>query len=149
MNVRALTLLPLLCLIVSLSSAQGVGRDLTRRVRFGRGQTGATLSSVLRPGTSHVYTFRARAGQRMSVRLRLTDKRGAREGDVVFWVQSKKYVAGRNTAILEGIDPRGGAVEWTGQLPLTGEYEIYLSNPEVSDHEILRPLRYAVEVSIE
>ncbi len=144
--VRALMLLPVLCLIMSLASARGVGP--ARRIRLGRGQSAATLSNVLRPGTSHVYTFHARAGQRMSVRLRLTDKRVAREGDVVFWVQSRKYVAGSNSTYLEGIDPRGGEAEWSGQLPLTGEYEIYLSNPGAGDHEILRPLRYAVEVSI-
>lgn len=146
---RALMLLSILCLIVSLASAQSVGHGITRRIRFARGQTTATLSNVLRPDTFHDYLFRARAGQRMSVRLRLTDKRAVRQDDVVFWVQSKEFIAGRNTKILEGIDPRGGEVEWSGQLPLTGEYEIYLTNPEFNDHEVKHPLRYVVEVSIE
>jgi hypothetical protein len=147
---RALTAAFVLFLNVNSALAQSGGRGLTtRRIRFERGHTDATLHHTLRPGTIHVHTFHARAGQRMSVRLRLTGGRAARAGDAVFWVQSKRYIAGRNTTILEGIDPRGGAVDWSGELPLTGEYEIYLSNPEVSDHLIKYSLRYALAVSIE
>jgi hypothetical protein len=67
--------------------------------------------------------------------------------DVVFWVQSKKYVQGRNTALLEGID-KGGVADWSGELPITGEYEIYVSNPPVSDHPVKRALSYKLEVEI-
>lgn len=147
--VRALMVASVLFLVTSSASAQSGSRSFTRRIRFERGRTAAALHHTLRPDTIHIYTFHAHAGQSMSLRLRLTGGRDARAGDAVFWVQSKKRVAGRNTTFLEGIDPRGGAVEWSGELPLTGEYEIYLSNPEVSDHVIKHSLRYALAVSIE
>lgn len=148
LSVSVLTFALLLSLTPNVALAQRGRRSLTRQIRFEHGHTDITLNSVLRPDAIHVYKFRARAGQRMSVRLRLADKRAGRAGDVVFWVQSKEYVGGRNTTILEGIDPKGGAVNWSGELPLTGEYEIYLSNPEVSDHIVKHPIAYALEVSI-
>jgi hypothetical protein len=57
------------------------------------------------------------------------------------------YVQGRSTALLEGID-KGGVTDWSGELPITGEYEIYVSNPPISDHVVKRALPYKLEVKI-
>lgn len=67
--------------------------------------------------------------------------------DVVFWVQGVKYLQGRDTLMLDGID-RGGVTHWVGELPLTGDYEIYVANPPVNTQRIKRALSYSLEVSI-
>lgn len=67
--------------------------------------------------------------------------------DVVFWVQSRKYVQGRDTLLLEGVY-RGGVTDWSGELPVTGEYEIYVSNPEINDHPVKHALAYKLAVEI-
>lgn len=77
----------------------------------------------------------------MAVRLQ------APVNDVVFWVQSRKYSQGRDTLLLEGIF-KGGVDDWSGELPVTGEYEIYVSNPPINDHLIKRALPYKLVVEI-
>jgi hypothetical protein len=49
---------------------------------------------------------------------------------------------------LDGIDPRVGNDEWSGELPITDEYEIVVHNPSVSDKPDSRPIRYKLEVTI-
>ena len=67
---------------------------------------------------------------------------------MVFWIQSRKYVANRDTLLLEGVDRRG-ETDWSGILPVSGEYEIWVGNPEISDHPVKRPVHYKLEVKIE
>ncbi len=112
-----------------------------QRINFAPGQSTAVLRGRLRPYTNHIYRLRARSGQRLVLHLR------SPANDVVFWVQSTKYVQGRDTLILDGIDRRG-ATDWSGELPLTDDYEIYVSNPPVNTHRIKRALPYSLEVSI-
>lgn len=67
--------------------------------------------------------------------------------DVVFSVQSRKYLKGRDTLLLEGVF-KGGVAEWSGELPVTGEYEIYVSNPPINDHPVKHAMRYKLVVEI-
>ena len=65
----------------------------------------------------------------------------------MFWIQTSGwYPTGRSTSVLEGID-KGGATNWSGLLPETGEYEIYVSNPPISDHPIGRSLPYKLTIT--
>jgi hypothetical protein len=68
--------------------------------------------------------------------------------DLVFWVQAKGWFPpSKTTALLDGID-KGGVTDWSGRLPGTGEYEIYVSNPPISDHPLTSSKRYALEITI-
>lgn len=129
------------CLLVLVCSAWAQGISRIRRISFARGQTSTILRARLKPYTNHVYRLSARKGQHMAVRLQ------APVNDVVFWVQSRKYSPGRDTLLLEGIY-KGGVADWSGELPVTGEYEIYVSNPPVSDHPVKRALPYKLAVEI-
>ena len=128
-------------LAASICSASTPKTTRIERINFTSGQSTALLRGLLKPSTNHLYRLRARAGQRLVLHLRSS------ANDVVFWVQGTKYVQGRDTLILDGID-RGGVTDWSGDLPLTGDYKIYVSNPPVNTHRIKRALSYSLEVSI-
>ena len=129
------------CLLVMVCPAWAQRLSLIRRISFARGQTSTILTARVKPYTNHVYRLYARSGQHMAVRLQ------APVNDVVFWVQSRKYSQGRDTLLLEGIF-KGGVDDWSGELPVTGEYEIYVSNPPINDHLIKRALPYKLVVEI-
>src|ERR1044071_6008422 len=120
-----------------------------RQIRFKDRQTSVQVRGVLKPETDHVYRFRAKAGQNARVHLVLGAKQKAQPWDVVFVVQHiGKHIPGTNTDILKGVDPHG-EIDWTGRIPVDGEYEIWVSNPNITDHPITHPIRYILEVSIE
>jgi hypothetical protein len=83
----------------------------------------------------------------MTARLQVRGQSEQDAGDIVFWIQTRKYLKGRNTLILEGID-KGGVDDWSGKLPATGEYEIYVSNPPYNDHTVKHKIHYILQVSI-
>ncbi|HEV8482245.1 MAG TPA: hypothetical protein VGV87_01695 [Blastocatellia bacterium] len=119
-----------------------------RQIRFKEGQTTVQVRAVLKPETDQVYRFRARAGQNIHVHLVLPGKQKARPWDVVFVVQHiGNHIPGTNTQILEGVNPHG-EINWLGKIPVDGDYEIWVSNPEISDRFYTRPIRYILEVSI-
>jgi len=129
------------CLLVMVGSAWAQRVSLIRRITFAPGQTSTILRARVKPSSNHVYRLYARSGQHMAVRLQ------APNNDVVFWVQSKKYIQGRDTLLLEGVY-KGGVVDWSGELPATGGYEIYVSNPPINDHPVKRALPYELAVEI-
>jgi hypothetical protein len=141
------TALILLLLVVSSLSETG-RRNTVRQIKFQPGHTTAVVEGLLRPYANHIYRFRGRARQKIHVTLHPTSKKANEEGDIVFWVQSRRYIRGRSTLLLDGID-KGGVTDWSGELPVAGEYEIYISNPRISDHTVTVPLRYNLEVKIE
>ena len=130
------------CLLVMVCSVSAQNHSIIRRISFARGQTNTILTARLKPCTNHVYRLYGRRGQRMAVHLQ-----APANDDVVFWVQSRKYVQGRDTLLLEGIY-KGGVADWSGELPVTGEYEIHVSNPPISDHPVKRALPYKLAVEI-
>jgi hypothetical protein len=133
-------------ILVNISAFAQNKYDLVRQVRFVRGASGTTITGVLKYGAKHFYRLKARKGQTMSVKMIVANNED--EGDIGFTVQSLRYLPGKDTRILDGIDPRGGNDEWSGELPFTDEYEIVVHNPPVSDSPDSRPIRYKLEVTI-
>ena len=132
----------------SLASPRVGSATLVRQLKFKHGQTTASVGAVLKPETNHVYRLRAKAGQEAHVHLLLSGKEKARTGDVLFTVQHVgSYIPGTDTQFLEGIYSTGN-IDWSGKLPVTGQYEIWVFNPAVSDHFFKHPLGYRLEVTI-
>ena len=111
------------CILLSLSVnlvAQGGGRlrppsGKTQRVRFARGRTTAILKGAVVRGTQDRYILGARAGQTMIVHVT------SREKNAVFTILDPSGTA------LEGTDEGLDAMDWTGELPLSGDYSIWVS----------------------
>jgi hypothetical protein len=136
------------CIVGAAKARLGGSKDHVRQISFSRGGHTATLKGMLRPYSKHIYRFRARGGQEMSIELRFQKEGVGRDGDLVFWVQCRGwYPPGSRTAVLERID-KGGVANWSGILPGTGEYEIYVSNPPIGDHAIRRSLPYKLQMAI-
>jgi hypothetical protein len=138
----------LLVLLGGMLHAAKRGNDKVKDLVFQPGQTSVTVEGNLAPYAKHIYKFRARAGQTMTVQLRVRGGSKQDATDLAFWIQTCKYVKGRDTLMLDGIDISGKSDKWSGTLPADGEYEIYVSNPPYSDHVVKHIIRYALEVSI-
>lgn len=105
----AATFLGLLLPAVCAFAAQD---GLTKRVRFPRGGTTATLKNSVVRGTRDRYTLGARAGQQMSVRITSVER------NAVFTI----YTPDGGT--LEGAGEGQDAANWSGKLPAGGDYVI-------------------------
>jgi hypothetical protein len=119
--------------------------DLVRQVRFERGKSDTTIAEVLMFGAKHVYRLKARKGQTMSIQLESNDKDLE---DIVFTVQSRHYLPGSDTRILDGFDPSGDTLGWSRELPFTAEYEIVVHNPPISTKIDGRQIGYKLKVTI-
>jgi len=114
--------LGLLTLVTSaIVFGQGGGRlddpppkNRTQRVRFARGRTTAVLNGAVVRGTRDRYILGARAGQTMIVHIT------SREKNAVF------TILGPDAAALEGTEEGADATDWTGELPLNGDYTIWV-----------------------
>jgi hypothetical protein len=109
----------LLCMCVTLVAQTGgdLGppRGKTQRVKFARGRTTAVLKGGVVRGTNDRYILGARAGQTMIVHIT------AREKNAVF------TILGPNATALEGTEEGVDATDWTGELPQSGDYSIWVS----------------------
>ncbi len=111
------------CILISMSVnlfAQGGGSlkapaGKTQRVRFARGRTTAIRKGAVVRGTQDRYILGARAGQTMIVHL------SSREKNTVF------TILGPDATALQGTDEGLDATDWTGELPLSGDYSIWVS----------------------
>ena len=111
------------CILLSLTVdlvAQGGGSlkapaGKTRRVRFARGRTTAILKGVVVRGTQDRYILGARAGQTMIVHI------SSREKNADFLIQDP------NGTAVEGMDDGLADTDWTGELPVSGDYSIFVS----------------------
>ncbi len=111
------------CILLSLNVnllAQGGGRlgtpsGKTQRVRFARGRTTAVLKGAVVRGTQDRYILGARVGQTMIVHVT------SREKNAVF------TILGPDATALEGTDEGLDATDWSGELPLSGDYSIWVS----------------------
>lgn len=88
---------------------------ITRRVRFARGRTTAILKGGVVRGTKDRYILGAGAGQTMIVHI------SSREKNAVF------TILGPDATALQGTDDGLDATDWTGELPLSGDYSIWVS----------------------
>ncbi len=105
----------------SLALGQGGGRledpsprGKTQRVRFARGRTTAILKGAVVRGTRDRYILGARAGQTMIVHIT------SREKNAVF------TILGPDATALEGTEEGADATDWTGELPMNGDYSIWV-----------------------
>jgi len=87
----------------------------TQRVRFARGRITAILKGAVIRGTQDRYILGARAGQTMIVHVTSPAK------NAVFTILDPGGTA------LEGTDEGLDAMDWTGELPLSGDYSIRVS----------------------
>ncbi len=86
----------------------------TQRVRFPRGRTTAVLKGAVVRGTQNQYILGARRGQTMIVHIT------SRENNAVF------VILGPNGTALDGAEEGTDTKDWTGQLPLSGDYSIWV-----------------------
>lgn len=92
----------------------GKPKGKTQRVRFARGRTTAVLHGAVVRGTQDRYILGARAGQTMIVHIT------SREKNAVF------VILGPDATALEGAEEGTDATDWTGELPLNGDYSIWV-----------------------
>ena len=94
--------------LAGITSADGI----TKRVKFAKGKSSATVSGAVIRGDQDTYILGAGVGQRMSVRITSV------EDNAVFQITDDEGNYLNNAG--EGDD----ATEWTGKLPGTGDYRI-------------------------
>jgi len=104
----------ILCLVLLITSATAAQR-VTQRVRFARGRTTAVLKGSVVRGTQNRYILGAGRGQMMIVHIT------SREKNAVF------TILGPDGTALEGTEEGVDATDWTGELPLSGDYAIWVS----------------------
>jgi|SRR6266850_6088938 len=97
---------------ILLTAAAQAGR--TQRVRFPRGRTTAVLKGAVVRGTQDQYILGAKRGQTMIVHVT------SRENNAVFAILAP------NGTALEGAEEGTDTKDWTGQLPLSGDYSIWV-----------------------
>jgi hypothetical protein len=102
------------------------GTSVVRRVSFPRGRTTAILRGAVRRGVSHDYLLRASGGQSMTVHL-------TAQGDASFSILSP---GGSSLADF--------VMDWSGELPESGDYRINVLPPTRS----AGPAQYTLEVTI-
>ena len=87
----------------------------TRRVRFPRGRTTAVLKGAVIRATQDQYILGARRGQTMIVHITSLEK------NAVF------AILGPNGTALDGAEEGSDVMDWTGELPSSGDYSIWVS----------------------
>ena len=92
----------------------GAPKGKTQRVRFARGRTTAVLHGSVVRGTQDRYILGARAGQTMIVHIT------SREKNAVF------AILGPDATALQGAEEGTDATDWTGTLPLNGDYSVWV-----------------------
>ena len=99
-------------LLLLTTCAFAAQENLTKRVRFARGRTTATLKNSVVRGTLNHYSVGARAGQRMTVSITSVER------NAVFRIYTPDGVRVEDTG--EGQH----ALNWSGKLTETGDYVI-------------------------
>jgi len=115
----AVVVLILSTLVISVGQTgggniSGAPKGKTQRVRFARGRTTAVLHGAVVRGTQDRYILGARSGQTMIVHIT------SREKNAGF------AILGPDATALEGAEEGTDATDWTGTLPLSGDYSIWV-----------------------
>ncbi len=87
----------------------------TRRVRFPKGRTTAVVKGAVVRATQDQYILGARRGQTMIVHITSLEK------NAVFAILGPGGVA------LDGAEEGADVMDWTGELPSSGDYSIWVS----------------------
>ena len=98
-----------LLVIMALVGAYSISAQTTRRVRFAKGASSATVSGQVKGYDYIDYIVGAKAGQRMSVRLT-----GSSVAEFVIRLPNGENLGMEAT----------GVREWSGELPTSGDYSI-------------------------
>lgn len=96
-------------LMLVLSAVSSISAQTTRRVRFAKGASSATVSGQVKGYDYIDYVVGARAGQTMSVRLT-----GSSVAEFVIRLPDGENLGMEAT----------GVREWSGELPESGDYSI-------------------------
>lgn len=94
--------------LASITSADGI----TKRIKFARGKSSATVSGAVIRGDRDTYILGARVGQIMTVRIT------SPENNAVFQVMND------DGEYLQDAGEKDDATNWTGKLPWSGDYKI-------------------------
>lgn len=94
--------------LTSITSADGI----RKRLKFAKGKSSATVSGAVVRGDRDTYTLGAKSGQAMSVKITSVEK------NAVFQIQDA------DGNFLAGADEGDDAMNWSGELPSTGNYKI-------------------------
>jgi hypothetical protein len=125
-KIHSILLIFILLSTAGLASGQK-GKSVVRRVSFPRGRTTAVLRGTVKRGLSHDYLLRAQAGQTMTVHLASPSRA------VSFTIRTP-----------DGNYPADFARDWSGELPVSGDYRINVLPPTETE----APASYTLEVTI-
>ncbi|MCA1565076.1 MAG: hypothetical protein LC803_05475 [Acidobacteria bacterium] len=101
-----------LLLLLLATCAFAAQEGLTKRVRFARGRTTATLKNSVVRGTRDRYIVGARAGQQMTVSITSVER------NAVFIIHPP------SNDTPEGAEEMPESTDWSGKLPESGDYVI-------------------------
>lgn len=104
----------LVLLILTFGSAVLAQTGKVQRVRFARGRTTVVLKGAVVRGTQDRYILGARGGQTMIVHIT------SREKNAVF------AILGPDGSALQGAEEGTDATDWTGTLPMSGDFSIWV-----------------------
>lgn len=100
-------------LLITFCLTVGVSADgVNKRIKFARGKTSAVVSGAVIRGDRDTYTVGAKTGQKMTVKITSVEK------NAVFQIQTP------NGIFVAGADEGDDAMNWSGSLPETGDYQI-------------------------
>ena len=107
--------LPIFLATLLVCSAMTAYAWKVQRVKFARGRTTAVLKGAVVRATNDYYILGARGGQTMIVHITSIEK------NAVF------SIAGPDGSALPGAEEGADASDWTGELPMNGDYSISVS----------------------
>jgi len=99
-------------LLLLATCALAAQEGLTKRVRFARGRTTATLNNSVVRGTRNRYIVGARAGQQMTVNITSVER------NAVFIIHPP------SNDRQEGAEEMPESTDWSAKLPESGDYVI-------------------------
>lgn len=109
---RKLIVLVFVLVLFTVSAVAQSGK--VQRVRFARGRTTAVLKGAVVRATQDRYILGARAGQTMTVHITSPER------NAVF------AILGPDASALSGAEEGSDATDWQGELPMSGDYSIWV-----------------------
>src|SRR5258708_7215455 len=115
---------------------------------FGEERTGTIRHRVLNSGIEHKYRFRVRSGDRVTAKMRFINKRGGKGLNFGFRPPALVAECLEVASLFPTID---GPVftEWSGVLPLAGNYEIRIPDPDPGSRLARHACCYNLQVSVD
>ncbi|MFN2501102.1 MAG: hypothetical protein ABR530_03710 [Pyrinomonadaceae bacterium] len=118
----SLVLLSAALCVAAVTSADGV----TKRIKFAKGKSSATVSGSVVRGDRDTYILGAKAGQKATVRITSIEK------NAVFQIE------GPSGDLLAGAGETDDAMTWSGSLPADGDYKVIVGGTRANASYRLR-----------